>query len=104
MFETVLWIGLVLVVLDVVATVFLIRSEAHTRAQKQLQAILIWLVPLVGASVVLYFTRYIATESSSVPPESPFPEHGPAALIAQQSLGTPAGVDAIHGPIISSDS
>ena len=104
MFATALWIGLVLVALDVVATILLARSASLTRAQKQLQAILIWLMPLVGASVVLYFIRYIATESRSVSPDSPFPEHGPGAPIAQQSLDALAGADAIHGSTISSDS
>jgi hypothetical protein len=41
------------IALNVGAIVCLLRSDAYTPAQKTLQAILVWLVPLIGAVWVL---------------------------------------------------
>jgi hypothetical protein len=40
-------------ILNVMASACLIRSRVYSRAQKALQLIVIWVIPLVGAAVVL---------------------------------------------------
>ena len=47
-------IALVAASLDVVATACLVRTEQLSRFQKVAQAVIVWLVPIVGALVVLH--------------------------------------------------
>ena len=47
-------VGLALVVLlNVVATVLIVRSDFETQLQKVLQLIFVWLIPLVGSTIVI---------------------------------------------------
>jgi ABC-type maltose transport system permease subunit len=43
------------VLINSVATIFLVRSSTFTGRQKTLQALLLWAVPVVGAFICLYF-------------------------------------------------
>ena len=47
----------ILIILNAVVTVLVISSSAFSSNQKAYQIILIWLVPLLGASICLYFVR-----------------------------------------------
>ena len=47
-------VGLALVVLlNLVATVLIVRSDFETPLQKVLQLIFVWLIPLVGSTIVI---------------------------------------------------
>ena len=45
----------VALLINVVASIALVRSGTFTRRQKRLQAVLVWVVPIVGAITCLYF-------------------------------------------------
>ena len=47
----------ILIFLNVIVTVLVISANAFSSNQKAYQIILIWLVPLLGASICLYFVR-----------------------------------------------
>ena len=47
------------IVLDVVATALLVRSDVATTLQKTLQIIFIWLVPFFGAIMVIALLREV---------------------------------------------
>jgi hypothetical protein len=96
------WIALALVALDGVATVTLVRSDAFTRPQKLLQAILVWLLPLFGAVGVLFFARYLASESRHLSWESDVPGPGPATT--PSSVGSAVSSAIPHLPTIRGDS
>jgi hypothetical protein len=53
--------------LNVLATILLIRSEYLTRTQKAAQAALNWLLPLVGSIVVIAVLRNPGTDRDSSP-------------------------------------
>jgi hypothetical protein len=57
----------VLLVTNLVATAMVLRSETATPAQKTLQSCLVWLLPFLGAFVVIVFHRL---DSRSQGPES----------------------------------
>jgi hypothetical protein len=42
-----------MVLLNIVATVFIVQSETATPRQKALQLIIVWVVPLVGAIIII---------------------------------------------------
>jgi hypothetical protein len=46
-----------LLVMNVVATVVALRSETSTVTQRILQSCVVWLIPLLGALVVIVFHR-----------------------------------------------
>jgi hypothetical protein len=48
---------LAIVLLNVAVTVALLRSQDYGRDQKVIQALLVWLLPPIGALVVLHFVR-----------------------------------------------
>ena len=48
------FVGLVVLLLNLMATVSLIRTSALTRFQKIAQAIIVWLLPFIGAWLVLH--------------------------------------------------
>jgi hypothetical protein len=48
------FVALIVVVLNLMATVSLIRTSSLTRFQKIAQAIVVWMVPFVGALLVLH--------------------------------------------------
>jgi hypothetical protein len=48
------FVALIVVVLNLMATVSLIRTSSLTRIQKIAQAIIVWMVPFVGALLVLH--------------------------------------------------
>jgi cytochrome bd-type quinol oxidase subunit 2 len=50
-------LALLLVVMNVVATVVVLRSEASSATQRIFQSCVVWLVPLLGAVVVILFHR-----------------------------------------------
>lgn len=49
-------VGFILL-LDIIATVFVSRSESFDRKQKIIQIILLWIVPIVGAVTAIYFAK-----------------------------------------------
>jgi hypothetical protein len=53
----VLIVVVVLLAANVWATIMALRSATATPAQKAVQSLLVWLVPLLGASVVIFFHR-----------------------------------------------
>jgi hypothetical protein len=59
-----------LVILNSYVILRLVRSDAFTRKQKIIQAILIWVLPLFGAALVLHFLN--ESDSGSGPDEPPF--------------------------------
>ena len=50
-------VAVLVIAVNVVATVVALRSETATRTQRILQSSLIWLFPLLGAFVVILFHR-----------------------------------------------
>jgi hypothetical protein len=49
--------GLLLVIVNVIVTVTVFRSESYDLRQKLLQALVIWLVPIIGAALLWYTVR-----------------------------------------------
>ena len=48
------FVGLIALLLNLMATVSLVRTSALTRFQKIAQAIIVWLLPFIGAWLVLH--------------------------------------------------
>ena len=94
--------ALVALGLDIVATAVIWRSKAFASRQKQLQTILIWLVPALGALSVLAFALYILKEPESVPRsgDSAVPTDHSWALWSASSGNDPS----MGGPTIRGDS
>lgn len=47
----------ILIIFNAIVSVLVIRASAFSSNQKAYQIILTWLVPLLGASICLYFVR-----------------------------------------------
>lgn len=68
--------GLILT-LDVIASLFVLFSNSHTGPQKLLQLLLIWVIPLLGGTVVLAFVvedrraNKVLSRDNFDPPENP---------------------------------
>jgi hypothetical protein len=60
----------VFAILNITASVCLIRSRVYSSTQKALQIILVWLIPLVGATVVLSVWAHDRKTSSRDPVHS----------------------------------
>ena len=50
-------LSIVLLALNVMATVVVLRAETSTTAQRILQSCVVWLIPALGALVVILFHR-----------------------------------------------
>ena len=50
-------LSIVLLALNVMATVVVLRAETSTTAQRILQSCVVWLIPALGAFVVILFHR-----------------------------------------------
>ena len=50
-------VAALLAIVNVAATVVALRSETSTTAQRMFQACVVWLIPLLGAFVVILFHR-----------------------------------------------
>ena len=98
------WIALAVGILDAAATTSIARSEAFTRSQKLLQIAFVWLIPVLGALTMLYFTRYLTSEARDVPPDSRFPEPGPGSMAPQSYGGLPGSADMPSEPTVHGDS
>jgi len=48
----ILFVGIYIVVLNIIATIRLSKSELNEKPQKFFQTILIWLLPVIGAVIV----------------------------------------------------
>lgn len=55
--ETAIYAGviLVIVIINVAASLYIGRAPAYARSQKRNQIILIWLLPIIGAAIFSYF-------------------------------------------------
>ena len=67
----VLWVIVVLVIVNTLATVIVVRSDMFDRRQKLMQFALVWLIPVVGSSLAYLFTRKPASErfGTYIPPQ-----------------------------------
>ena len=59
-----------LIILNIVASACLIRSRVYSNSQKALQLILVWVIPLIGATVVLSIWAHDRKTSSRDPVHS----------------------------------
>jgi hypothetical protein len=57
-------------ILNIIASACLIRSRVYSRTQKALQLILVWVIPLIGATVVLSVWAHDRKISSRDPAHS----------------------------------
>lgn len=57
-------------ILNIIASACLIRSRVYSRTQKALQLILVWVIPLIGATVVLMVWAHDRKISSRDPAHS----------------------------------
>jgi hypothetical protein len=75
----------IIVLLDVMATRAILRDELSEQTQKTAQLAIVWLMPLIGALIVLGVHRSAETpsrkyrEQPDAPDEFVFPGRGPRA-------------------------
>jgi len=56
-------IGLsIVVLLNLVATVMLVRSDFDTRIQKALQLVFVWAIPIVGSIFVIAVLKFVGSD------------------------------------------
>jgi hypothetical protein len=53
----------IVVLLNVVATVMLVRSDFDTRIQKALQLVFVWAIPIVGSIFVIAVLKFVGSDS-----------------------------------------
>jgi hypothetical protein len=64
-------VGLIVVVANLMATVALIRTSGLTRFQKVAQGVIVWMLPLVGAFLVLHLIGQ--SDRAAIPQWTPDP-------------------------------
>lgn len=92
--------------LDIVATVCVLRSMVYSASQKGLQLLLVWVLPLLGATFVLIVWAHDRTTSSRGPTrdaEGPWlPGLGPMSDSSHRDGGFGAAQDGHGGDSASS--
>jgi hypothetical protein len=73
-----------LILVNVVTTARVVRTESYSGHQKAIQAALVWLVPILGALMVWLVARQVAAES-----EPPHADHfsDPTAVAGSYDQG-----------------
>jgi hypothetical protein len=81
----------VVVVLNLVATVCLIRSAVYSASQKALQLVLIWVLPFVGAILVISVWAHDRVSASAISFATKR-DHGSQVLVQKATVLTTAAV------------
>ena len=73
--------------LNLAASYALLIAKAGTQAQKRLQLLLVWLLPVAGSISVLLFIRQMSIEDKIVQPTATLGVPGPGAISPQTYPG-----------------
>ena len=79
--------AITIVALNLAASYALLNANSVTQAQRRLQLLLVWLLPVAGSIVVLLFIRQISLVANVVQSTPTLGEPGPAAISPQTFPG-----------------